>query len=100
MTKKEKIEAYTYAMLAVYAYGEEVEDYYGQSLLLYRYTCPNLKSWLVARDYDNNMSVNPASYFPEFFSLQPKTVYSWMPWWGEGKAIRLRKLNQAISLIK
>jgi hypothetical protein len=87
LTKNEKIEAYTYAMITIL---DETDDF--------PLVCCNLEDWLLENDIE---AIDVLDYFPEFLKQKPKGKTENRAWWPYGERTkRLKALGNAITLVK
>jgi hypothetical protein len=93
MTKKEKIEAYTYAMLVIMI--DHVDPFICVRLNEWLHYCYGLVSAWDIKDV--------SKYFPEIMQLQPDQNDKSGGWWPTTKAgneLRLIALEKAIQLVQ
>lgn len=84
LTPEQKIEAYTYAMLAIVS-----EENYG--------VCPALWDW----GCENKVFPNDYRSYPEFEKQKPKNTRPHYYWWRYGAVHpRLLALERAIEMVK
>jgi hypothetical protein len=91
LTKKQKIEAYTFAMFDVL---DEID--------IYPLVCYSLENWLTENNIDYAHGYDEVlNFFPEFLKQKPQGKSVGNAWWPMGQRTkRVKALEKAINLVK